>query len=80
MKLIANFFNEDFLRYVTPSQIINNAKLLRDNYGDRAVMRALHMLYENERVNKQLENLHNDDILGFIRTINESGNSSYKYL
>ena len=80
MRQIANFFNEDFLRYVTPSQIINNAKLLRDNYGDRAVMRSLHMIYENERVNRQLDNLHNDDIAGFISTIKESGNSSYKYL
>ena len=80
MRQIANFFNEDFLRNVTPSQIINNAKLLRDNYGDRAVMRSLHMIYENERVNKQLDNLHNSNVNAFIKTIKESGNSSYKYL
>ena len=80
MKEIAGFYNEKVLRNVSVRQIVNNAKLLRDNYGDRAVLRALHMLNENERVKKQLDNLRNKDVKGFINIIKESGNSSFKFL
>ena len=80
MKQIANFFNEDVLRDVTARQIVNNMKLLRDNYGDRAIMRSLHMINENERVEKQLVNTREGNIRGFLDIIKESGNSSFKYL
>ncbi|MBQ3376312.1 MAG: galactokinase [Erysipelotrichaceae bacterium] len=80
MGQIAAFFNEKVLRNVSERQILNNLKLLRDNYGDRAVMRSLHMIRENERVMRQRDNLKEGNIEGFIKTIKESGNSSFKYL
>lgn len=77
---IAHFFNEDVLRDVTVRQIINNMKLLRDNYGDRAILRSLHMINENDRVEKQLINTREGNIKGFLDVIKASGNSSFKYL
>ena len=77
---IAHFFNEDVLRDVTVRQILNNMKLLRDNYGDRAILRAIHMINENDRVEKQLVNTREGNIKGFLDVIKASGNSSFKYL
>ena len=48
--------------------------------SDRAVLRALHFINENERVKKEVEALLNDDIDTFLKTVTESGNSSFKYL
>ena len=49
-------------------------------HGDRAVLRALHFIYENKRVPLEVEALKNDDLNTFFKLITESGNSSYKYL
>ena len=57
-----------------------NLNLLRDKFGDRAVLRALHFFEENERVEKLVHALKKGDFPAFLDSVNESGNSSYKYL
>lgn len=80
MKLIAGFFSVDCLREISLADIILNISVLRGLHGDRAVLRALHFFNENERVDKLVHALKHKDFPAFLNSINESGNSSYKYL
>ncbi len=80
MKQIANYFSVDYLREICRADVILNIHILREKFGDRAVLRALHFFDENDRVDKLTHSLKNGDFNAFLDSINESGNSSYKYL
>lgn len=80
MKEIAHYFSVDYLRQIAKADIILNINTLRKLYGDRAVLRSLHFFDENERVDKLVHALKSKDFDAFLNSINESGNSSYKYL
>ncbi len=79
-RLISNHFNKGFLRDVDPADFFANLGVLRHEYNDRAVLRALHFFNEDERAEKEKLALKNNDFDEFLRLVNESGNSSYKYL
>ena len=80
MKAVANFFAVSELRHLCKHDIVLNINVLRKNFGDRAVLRALHFFEENKRVEKLVNALKRNDFQAFLDSINESGNSSYKYL
>lgn len=80
MKQIAGFFGKKVLREVTPEELRDNLKLLRERFGDRPILRALHFMEENERVVRQVQALEEDRIGDFFREIIASGRSSYMYL
>lgn len=80
MKAIASNFSVNYLRQICRADIMLNIKLLREEYGDRAVLRALHFFDENYRVDKLVHALKTGDFPSFLDSIKESGNSSYKYL
>ena len=80
MKAIANYFSVPELRHLCKHDIVLNINILRDKFGDRAVLRALHFFEENKRVEKLVNALKRNDFQAFLDSINESGNSSYKYL
>ena len=80
MKLISQHFGESVCRFISREQIIDNLQELRVKYGDRAVLRAFHFLEENGRVGKQTEALKEKNIRRFLELINESGNSSSRWL
>ncbi len=80
MKAIANHFSVDYLRQICRADIMLNIKPLREEFGDRAVLRALHFFDENYRVDKLVHALRSNDFPAFLDSIRESGNSSYKYL
>lgn len=80
MKMIAEYFDKDVLRNITMKDIVDNIDDLRNNFGDRSVLRAMHFLGENERVGQQVSCLEQDDVEGFLELVKASGNSSYKYL
>ncbi len=80
MHEIAGFFAVDNLRQIVKHDIMLNIKALRDEFGDRAVLRAIHFFEENKRVDKLVNALKRNDFQAFLDSINESGNSSYKYL
>lgn len=80
MKAIAEYFSVESLRQICKQDIILNVNALRTKFGDRAVLRALHFFEENKRVDKLVNALKRDDFKAFLDSINESGNSSYKYL
>lgn len=80
MKQVANFFNKTAVREVELNQIYENIVPLREKLSDRAILRALHFLNENERVVKQVKALKNNDFELFKKLIIESGKSSFDYL
>ena len=80
MKRIANHFEKEVLREVEVIDVIKAIPQLREKYGDRSVLRALHFFTENERVQKEVNALKWGDMNLFLDNVKESGDSSFKYL
>lgn len=80
MKKVAAFFGKEVLLGLTVDDILENIVKVREQVGDRGVLRAIHFIRENERVQKEVSYLSDEDIVGFLKTVAASGNSSYKYL
>ena len=80
MKKIAGAFGREYLVEVSLKEILDNIGMLREKCGDRAVLRAIHCITENERVRDAVAAIKNDDIDAFLEIIKASGNSSYKFL
>lgn len=80
MKRVAAFFGKEVLRTVSEEDIIKNLPKLRIETGDRSVLRALHFINENKRVGQEVEALKREDISTFLKLVEASGNSSFKYL
>lgn len=80
MKKVAAFFGKDYLREITKEDVLNNIAAIRESCGDRAVLRALHFFDENERVDKLVAAIKAGCFADFLKLINASGESSYKYL
>ena len=59
---------------------IEKSAEVRAAAGDRALLRAIHFVTENVRVQKEVEALKNDDFAEFLRVLKASGDSSYKFL
>ena len=68
------------MRDVNEDDFYAQIAVVREKLGDRAVLRAIHIFDENMRALNQKEALKNNDFDLFLKLINESGNSSYKYL
>nr|MBE6544975.1 galactokinase [Oscillospiraceae bacterium] len=80
MKEVAAHFGRDVLRGLTEEDIVKAAPSLRESVGDRAILRALHFVRENDRVAKAKDALKNADINAFYGIILDSGRSSFQYL
>ena len=79
-KKISGYFGAGYLREVEEAAFYDKIGALRAEFGDRAVLRAIHFFDDNKRALLEKEALKNGDFSEFLRLINESGNSSYKYL
>jgi galactokinase len=80
MQIVAVQLGKKFCREITRDKVLENIQQLRANVGDRAVLRALHFLDENERVDRQVAALKTGDFAAFLRDVNASGNSSMRWL
>ncbi len=80
MKAVAASLGVSVLRETNMDALLANIAALREEHGDRAVLRAIHFLQENDRVAEQVAALRNGDFEGFKQLIIESGNSSFEYL
>ena len=80
MKAVAAYFGKKVLRELDEKTIIANIPALREEVGDRAILRALHFFAENKRVAKQKAALLNGDLDGFFKEVIASGKSSFCYL
>ena len=80
MKSVAKLFGKDVLRGISADELIENAAKIRAEVGDRALLRALHFVSENERVGAQKAALQGGDLDTYFANVIASGRSSYCYL
>jgi len=80
MKSVAAELGEKVGRDISYEKLISNLKSLRLKVGDRAILRMIHFLHDNERVVEQVASLENNNFKKFLELVNESGNSSNKWL
>ena len=81
MKEVAAFFGKSVLREVDYEEFIDSLPRLREKIkNDRAILRAFHYFNENLRVKAMLDCLKEDDFDSYLYYVEESGNSSFKYL
>lgn len=80
MKAAAAVFGKEVLHGVTMEELLEKANEVREKAGDRALLRAIHFVNENVRVQQEVAALRAEDFEGFLRTVKASGDSSYKFL
>ena len=80
MKAVAAYLGKDVLRGLSEEDIIRAIPLLRKRSGDRAILRAIHFVRENDRVERAKDALKSADLDSFYEIIIASGRSSYQYL
>lgn len=80
MKKVANYFGKAVLRECSLDQVLLHTRELRNEVGDRAILRAFHYFTENNRVDKMVKFLDENNFEMALECIKESGNSSWKYL
>lgn len=80
MRNVSQYFGKAYLRDVDEATFYLNVKRLREACGDRSVLRAHHFFRENERVLKEVEALKTANFVRFKQLVQESGDSSFKYL
>ncbi|MBR3424333.1 MAG: galactokinase [Clostridia bacterium] len=80
MKDVASCLGGEVMRGFTTADVVGRIGELREKCGDRAVLRALHFIGENNRVGELVEAIKRGDVDSFLYGITESGNSSFKYL
>jgi galactokinase len=80
MRRVAAQLGREVCRQISEGEVFSSIAELRAGAGDRAILRALHFLQENRRVDLQVQALQNRDMKGFLQLIGESGNSSFRWL
>jgi galactokinase len=80
MKSVAKELGGNVGRDVSYGAVISKLKVLRSRIGDRSILRMLHFIEDNERVVEQVAALEKNDFQQFLKLVNESGNSSNKWL
>ena len=80
MRAVAASLGVEYLRETTMEMLLANIKILREQHGDRAVLRAIHFLRDNARVVEQVAALRRGDFEEFKALVIQSGNSSFEYL
>ncbi len=80
MKSVAAYFGKEVLREVEYEQLLAAIPALRKEVGDRAILRALHFMNENKRVEAQKAALLSGDLDAFLENVKQSGKSSFCYL
>lgn len=80
MKAVANTLGAEVCRELSMEQLIANIPMLREKVNDRAILRAMHFLAEDNRVVEQVKALEQNDFQRFLDLVTSSGNSSWKWL
>ena len=80
MKSVAALMGKSVLRSCDEEDFIGRISYMRSILGDRAIMRAMHYFAENKRVDMQKKALREDNFSEYLRFVELSGNSSFKFL
>ncbi|MDE5994042.1 MAG: galactokinase [Oscillospiraceae bacterium] len=79
MESVASYFGKNVLRETDEAEFYKNIPEIREKFGDRAILRAIHFFCDNGRVVSEVEALRNGNFDEFKKLICESGASSYMY-
>ncbi|MDR1801167.1 MAG: galactokinase [Lachnospiraceae bacterium] len=77
---IAAFFGRKCLRDVSEEDFYRSLPEIHGTLSDRCILRAIHFYNEQKRVAAAKSALEENDFTAFLGILNESGDSSYKYL
>jgi len=80
MKAVAALLGKSVLREVSREELCAAIPSIREKVGDRAILRALHYMNENDRVDRIKSALERGDVKGVFAGINASGSSSFRFL
>lgn len=80
MRKVAQFFHKEVLLEVDQTMLFSQMEQLREQVGDRGILRAIHFINENNRVKKEVSALKKKEMNTFLTLVKESGDSSFKYL
>lgn len=80
MKQVCSFFGKEVLRQIPEDEFFASLSKLRGTVSDRAILRAIHIYEENQRVMGQVQALKDQNVDLFLELIKESGRSSWMYL
>lgn len=80
MKAVAAYFGKEYLIEVDEKEFRDELPKIRQQIGDRAVLRAFHFYHENARVRGEVAALKEEKVEKFLWLVNESGNSSFRFL
>ncbi|MBQ8052551.1 MAG: galactokinase [Lachnospiraceae bacterium] len=80
MKAVAATFGKTHLRGITKEDLIARTGAIRKVCGDRAFLRAIHFVLDNERAQQEAAALKAGDFSRFLEIVKASGQSSYMYL
>ena len=80
MKAVASHFGKPYLRLCDEGEVTSRIAELREEVGDRAILRALHFFEENKRVASMKNALLNKDLKAYFDGVLASGKSSFCYL
>lgn len=80
MRAVARSLGGEVLCGRCEGELVAKIPELRETVGDRAILRALHFIRENGRVEAARSALVSKDISAFLGIISESGKSSFEYL
>jgi len=80
MKAVAATFGMSHLRGLTKEDLIAKTGAIRKVCGDRAFLRAIHFVLDNERAQQEAAALKAGDFDKFLEIVKASGRSSYMYL
>ena len=80
MKAVAALFGKEVLREVSEEDMIANAAKIRNELSDRHLLRAIHFMEENKRVDIQAKALREENVETFFENVIASGLSSFRYL
>lgn len=76
MRSAAEFFDKQFLRDVDEASFWESLAALREQVGDRAVLRAIHFFGDNARVPEQIAALREHRFDDYLGMVDQSGLSS----
>lgn len=80
MKAAAAVLGAGCMREVDPVALVARGPEIRKACGDRAFLRALHFVAENERVVAMVDALEAEDLGAYLKLVRKSGRSSWELL
>jgi galactokinase len=80
MKAVADLFGQASLRRLSMEKLLRRSAEVRTAAGDRALLRAIHFIRENDRAADLAEVLAAGKVKKFLKLIRKSGDSSWRLL